>query len=97
VAPTPGATASVEVDVLDETNNVFQTLTGTQLVSAGKTADAVLSQQVTNPHLWNGLADPYVYHVNVVVKDGTTVSRHPRAQSQRAQDKEKPPFSARPQ
>jgi hypothetical protein len=90
-------TASVEVDVLDETNMVFQTLTGTQLVSAGKTADAVLSQQVTHPHLWNGLADPYVYHVNVVVKDGTTVSRHPRAQSQRAQDKEKPPFSARPQ
>ena len=71
---TAAATASVEVDLLDETNTTIQSFTGTQMVAAGATANAVLSGQVSNPHLWNGLADPYMYHVNVIVKNGTTVT-----------------------
>jgi beta-galactosidase len=71
---TAAKTASVEVDLLDEMNNTVQAFTGMQAVPAGMTADAVVSGQVMSPHLWNGLADPYVYHVNVIVKDGTTVT-----------------------
>jgi beta-galactosidase len=71
---TGAKTASVEVDLLDEMNNTVQTFTGMQSVPPGMTADAVVSGQVMNPHLWNGLADPYVYHVNVIVKDGATVT-----------------------
>jgi beta-galactosidase len=67
-------TASVEVSLLDASGAVVQTFTGSQLVPANGTADAVISGQVMSPHLWNGLADPYVYHANVVVKDGTTVT-----------------------
>ncbi len=71
---TAAATASVEVDLLDETNTKVQSFTGTQAVAGGATAKAVVTGQVANPHLWNGVADPYMYHVNVIVKNGTTVT-----------------------
>ena len=71
---TAAATASVEVDLLDESNTTIQSFTGTQAVAPGATANAIVTGQVANPHLWNGLADPYMYHVDVIVKNGTTVT-----------------------
>lgn len=81
---TTDAMASVEVDIVDEMNAIFQAFTGLQVVPAstagdagaiaGGTASAVVTGQVTNPHLWNGRKDPYVYHVNVIVRNGTTVT-----------------------
>jgi beta-galactosidase len=32
-----------------------------------------LRGHLNTPHLWNGLGDPYVYRVNVIVRDGATV------------------------
>jgi beta-galactosidase len=66
--------ATVEVTLLDAAGMTVQTLTGTQMVNANGGADAVITGKVMNPHLWNGLADPYVYHANVVVKDGMQVT-----------------------
>ncbi len=67
-------TATVEAAILDATGATVQTLTGMQSVPASGAADAVLTGKVTSPHLWNGRADPYLYHVNVVVKDGMTIT-----------------------
>jgi beta-galactosidase len=77
-AGTSAVTASVKVDILDEDNSVFQSFTGMQTVppagTMGTTADAIITGTVMNPHLWKGLADPYVYHVNITVMNGTTVT-----------------------
>ncbi len=35
------------------------------------TTDAVITGQVTSPHLWAGLDDPYVYHVNITVSNAS--------------------------
>jgi beta-galactosidase len=67
-------TATVTVDILDADGKTVQTLTGMQSVAAGMGADLVINDKVANPHLWNGLADPYVYHANVTVKDGDRVT-----------------------
>jgi len=66
--------ASVELTVRDAAGAAVQTIAGTQNVPANGTAQLVLTGKVTNPHLWNGLADPYLYHANVVVKDGDAVT-----------------------
>jgi beta-galactosidase len=73
-ASTAAKMASVEVTLLDAANMPVQMLTGTQSVPATGGADLVITGKVMTPHLWNGLADPYVYHANVVVKDGTTIT-----------------------
>src|SRR5882724_1677832 len=72
-----GATAkmaAVDVNLVDAAGMPVQTLSTMQNVPAGGIADAVITGKVMNPHLWNGLPDPYVYHANVVVKDGTIVT-----------------------
>jgi beta-galactosidase len=75
-----GANAGAEAGAAVAGGNgvVLQTFTATAMVQP--TADPTspqevdLTGQVANPHLWNGLSSPYVYHVNVIVKDGTTVT-----------------------
>jgi len=67
-------TAAVEAELVDAAGMTVQTLTGMANVPANGAAEAVLTGKVANPHLWNGIADPYVYRVNVVLKDGTRVS-----------------------
>jgi len=67
--------ASVDVQIFESgAMTPLQTLTATVNVPANQGADAVVTGKVMNPHLWNGLADPYVYQVAVVVKDGATVT-----------------------
>ncbi len=73
-ANTAAKTASVSVDIIDATGTTIQTLTGMESVPPGKEADLVINGKVQNPHLWNGLADPYLYHANVTVKDGDRVT-----------------------
>jgi beta-galactosidase len=67
-------TASVSLDIVDATGATVQTLSGTQSVPANGVASLMLTGKVTAPHLWNGLPDPYLYHANVVVKDGATTT-----------------------
>jgi beta-galactosidase len=66
--------AAVEVTLLDAANMPVQMLTGMQNVPANGAADVVITGKVMSPHLWDGLTDPYLYHANVVLKDGTTVT-----------------------
>jgi beta-galactosidase len=74
-AGTATVNASVKVDILKEDNSVVQSFTGMQSVDPGGTMgtyhEATISGMVTSPHLWDGLADPYVYHVNITVTNVT--------------------------
>ncbi len=64
-------TAAVEVQLFESGATMpVQTFMGMATVPAGKGADAVVTGKVANPHLWNGIPDPYVYQVAIVVKDG---------------------------
>jgi beta-galactosidase len=68
-------TASVELTLLDPTGMMtLQTFNGMQSVPANGAADLVINAKIMNPHLWDGMNDPYVYRVNVVVKDGDRIA-----------------------
>ncbi len=68
------ATASLTATVLDATGTEVVSATFSQAVPGKGNADATTSAKVMNPHLWNGLADPYLYSVRVDLLDGATVS-----------------------
>ncbi|HET6280115.1 MAG TPA: glycoside hydrolase family 2 TIM barrel-domain containing protein, partial [Polyangia bacterium] len=68
------ASASVKVTVVDAASAAALTLTATASVPAKGNADAVASGKLTNPHLWNGRPDPYLYSVRVDLMDGAAVS-----------------------
>jgi beta-galactosidase len=73
-----GATAknvTVRATIKDANNVTVGTpLTSTLNVTANTTTPFVQTTTVTNPHLWNGLADPYLYKVLVEVEtDGAVV------------------------
>ena len=57
---------------LDGTTSTRLTATGS--VAAGATQVVSTSAAFPNPHLWNGLADPYVYTVYAEVRVGGTVT-----------------------
>jgi beta-galactosidase len=61
--------------IVDATNNIVATLTTNQTLAAGST-NVVIAQTttLTNPHLWNGRSDPYMYQVYVQVSDGTVTN-----------------------
>ena len=72
-----GATAkdvTVRATIKDADNITVGTLTLTQSVAAGATTNFIQNTTVSNPHLWDGLADPYLYKVLVEVEtDGVVV------------------------
>ena len=65
--------ATLKATVLDAANAEVIAVMGTQAVPAKGKADGVLSTKLMNPHLWNGLSDPYLYSVRVDLLDGATV------------------------
>ena len=66
-------TANLEATVLDASNAEVATILTTHTVGAHGKADAELDVTLTNPHLWDGLSDPYLYSVRVNLLDGATV------------------------
>jgi len=69
------ATASVDLILLDPTGMMtLQTFSGMQAVPANGGADLVINAKIMNPHLWDGVNDPYVYRVNVILKDGDRIA-----------------------
>jgi beta-galactosidase len=68
------ATANLKATVFDATQAEVLSLTTSQTVPAGGGADAVASGRLVSPHLWNGIADPYLYSVRVDLLDGAVVS-----------------------
>jgi beta-galactosidase len=73
-AGSAAAMASLKATVLDATNAEVLSLTINQSVPASGLADGTATGTLTNPHLWNGLADPYLYSVRVDLLDGSAVS-----------------------
>jgi len=67
------ASASLKATVLDADNAEVASATAMQTVPARGKDDAVLGTALTNPHLWDGLADPYLYSVRVDLLDGESV------------------------
>ncbi len=56
-------TAEVRCVVVDAASNLVQAFTVTQSLNAASSLDVVQNAAVTNVHLWNGRADPYLYTV----------------------------------
>ena len=65
---------SVEVRIYDQNDDLVQTMIQSDvLLAAGTTTDVVLTTQISNPHLWDGRQDPYLYRVVAQVKDGADI------------------------
>jgi beta-galactosidase len=68
-------TADVSVAIKDASGATVTTLskTGTS-IGAGATVDVTVSTTISNPHLWKGRVDPYVYSAVVNVSSGGVVT-----------------------
>src|ERR1017187_9886772 len=54
-------TVTVRAVVTDAATNIVTTLTNVVTLPAASVSNVVASTVIANPHLWNGLADPYLY------------------------------------
>ncbi len=66
-------TLIVRAVVTDAATNIVTTLTNMVTLPAGAVSNVVASTVIANPHLWNGLADPYLYQTFVEVWNGASV------------------------
>ena len=60
--------ATLEITIKDATGAVVQTLTDSKGLNANDTLTSNLATTISNPHLWDGLNDPYLYRVEVNLK-----------------------------
>jgi beta-galactosidase len=60
-------TITLRAIVTDATTNIVTVLTNDLTIPSFTTSNAVMDTSIVRPHLWNGLADPYLYHVFVEV------------------------------
>jgi beta-galactosidase len=63
----------VLVTVLDAQHRTVTSARAKAVVAAGATAPVVQNLRIENPHLWNGVADPYLYTARVEILDGGRV------------------------
>jgi beta-galactosidase len=63
---------TIQADILDAAGAVITTLTSTQAPASGAGTDVIQNTTLAIPHLWNGVSDPYLYHVTVSVIDADT-------------------------
>ena len=70
-----GSTQSITLNtfIVDAANTIVQTLSATQSIAAHAGYTFVQNTTLANPHLWNGLSDPYLYKVYVQVQVGSSV------------------------
>ncbi len=61
------ATATVVITLKDSLGGIVQTLTDVKTIPANDTLTSTLATTLSNPHLWNGLFDPYLYRVEVAL------------------------------
>ncbi|WP_283391079.1 beta-glucuronidase LacZ4 [Millionella massiliensis] len=63
----------ITIRVKDQ-EKVVKTATATVTLPAGGTLTHTLPVEIRNPHLWNGVEDPFLYQVEAVItKDGQTL------------------------
>ncbi len=71
----PGtATVTVRAIVTDAATNIVTILTNLVTLSASSVSNVVGSTIISNPHLWNGLSDPYLYQTFIEVYNGTNLT-----------------------
>jgi beta-galactosidase len=68
------ASVTVRVVVTDAATNLVAVLTNWATLPAGSVSNVVASTTIAYPHLWNGLADPYLYQTYVEVYNGTNLT-----------------------
>ena len=66
------ADATVRVTIYDRAGNKVVESEKVATIAAGKNSNVTQTLTVENPHLWDGLNDPYLYRTEVVVLNGTT-------------------------
>ncbi len=64
-------TVTVRAIVTDAGSNIVMMLSNVVTLPAASISNVVASTVIANPHLWNGLADPYLYQTFVEVWNGT--------------------------
>jgi beta-galactosidase len=72
-ATAAAATVTVRAVITDAATNIVTTLTNVVTLSAASVSNVVTSTTFANPHLWNGLYDPYLYQAFVEVWNGSSV------------------------
>jgi beta-galactosidase len=65
------AVIGVTCELVDASGATVQFAVGEQNLYAGANADDVQTLSVDHPHLWNGRIDPYLYHVQVSLRQGS--------------------------
>ncbi len=66
-------TVMVRAVVTDAATNIVTTLTNIVTLPAASVSNVVAGAVIPNPHLWNGLFDPYLYQTFVELWRGTNV------------------------
>ena len=72
-ANTGSATATVRAIVTDAATNVVAILTNIVTLSGTSVSNVIANTVVSNPHLWDGLHDPYLYRTYIEIYRGTTL------------------------
>lgn len=67
------ASATIRAVVLDAENKPVATLESPLTLPPSTASNVVASTSIDHPHLWDGLRDPYLYHVVVEVRRGDDV------------------------
>ena len=67
-------TVTVRAVVTDAATNIVTTMTNQVTIPAASASNVVTSTVIANPHLWNGLTDPYLYQTFVELWNGTNVA-----------------------
>jgi beta-galactosidase len=62
-------TVTLRAVVTDAATNTVSVLTKEVMMPAATASNVVMKTSIVHPHLWDGLADPYVYQVYVEVVD----------------------------
>jgi beta-galactosidase len=65
-------TVTVRAVVTDAATNIVTTLTNVVTLPASSVSNVVAGAVIANPHLWNGLTDPYLYQTFVEVWNGAS-------------------------
>lgn len=60
--------AIVEINLKDATGGIVKNLTDSKIIPANDTLSSNINTTITNPHLWDGINDPYLYKVEVNLK-----------------------------
>jgi len=68
------ASVTLRAVITDAATNIVTILTNLVSLPAGGISNVVASTTIANPHLWNGLSDPYLYQVFVEIYNESNLS-----------------------